>query len=92
MAAPEDIAVGGAARDDPDFTGDSDRVRYLVNIAGRTGPFQVSAALRDQPISYRWAQNLRAYDARETQRFVQWYDQMASGSSQVLASAAASIP
>ena len=89
-AAP-DIAVRGGAEHDPDFTAESDRVRYVVNTAGQTGPFQVAAELRYQPISFRWAQNLQAYDAMETRRFVNWYDEMASGSSQVLASATASI-
>jgi len=92
QTAVPDIAVRGAAQDDPDFTAESDRVRYIVNTAGRTGPFQVSADLRYQPISYRWAQNLRGYDAMEVLRFVTWYDEMASGSSQVLASATTSIP
>jgi hypothetical protein len=63
----------------------------VINTAGRSGPFQVVTELRYQPISYRWAQNLRAYDAMETRRFVNWYDEMASGSSQVLASATASV-
>ena len=89
--AVPDIAVQGAAQQDPDFTAETDRVRYIVNTAGRTGPFQVAVELRYQPISYRWAQNLRAYDAMETRRFVNWYDEMATGSSQVLASATASI-
>jgi hypothetical protein len=85
--AVPDIAVRGAAQQDPDFVAESDRVRYVVSTAGRNGPFQVSAELRYQPISFRWAQNLRAYDAMETRRFVTWYGQMASGSSEVLASA-----
>ena len=89
--AVPDIAVRGAAQQDPDFTAESDRVRYVINPAGRSGPFEVSAELRYQPISYRWAQNLRPYNAMETRRFVNWYDEMASGSSQVLASATASI-
>ena len=89
-AAP-DIAVRGTAREDPDFTAESDHVRYVVNTAGRSGPYQVIVELLYQPISYRWAQNLRAYDATEPTRFVKWYDEMASGSSQVLASAVASI-
>jgi hypothetical protein len=83
--------VQGAARQDPDFTGESDRVRYVINAGGRSGPFEVSAELRYQPISYRWAQNLRAYDAVETRRFVTWYGEMASGSSQVLASVTTSV-
>jgi hypothetical protein len=86
-----DIAVRGDAQQDSDFTAESDRVRYVVDAGGRSGPFQASAELRYQPVSYRWAQNLRAYDANETRRFVKWYDEMASGSSQVLASATAAI-
>jgi hypothetical protein len=89
--AGPDIAVRGAAQQDLDFTAESDRVRYIVNTAGWTSPFRVVAELRYQPIAYRWAQNLRAYNARETRRFVNWYDEMASGSSQVLASATISI-
>lgn len=90
--AMPDIAVHGEARDDPDFTAESDRVRYVVDVEGGSGPFQVSAALYYQPIAYRWAENLRAYDATETRRFVSWYGEMAGGSSQRLASAAATIP
>jgi hypothetical protein len=89
--AGSDIAVRGAAQQDPDFTAESDRVRYVVNTPAQSGPFEVVAELRYQPISYRWAQNLGAYDASETRRFVTWYDEMASGSSQVLVSATASI-
>ena len=66
-------------------------MRYVISIAGRSSPFQVSASLRYQPISYRWAHNLRAYDAMETRRFAKWYDEMASGSSQVLASMTATV-
>jgi hypothetical protein len=90
--AGHDIAVRGAAEQDPDFTAESDRVRYLMKTTDRPGPFQVSAVLRYQPISFRWAQNLRAYDAMETRRFVNWYDAMASGSSEALASATVSAP
>jgi hypothetical protein len=90
--AMRDIAVRGAAQQDTDFIGESDRVRYLVNITTRSGPFRVSAALRYQPIAYRWAENLRLYDAAETRRFVNWYREMANGSSQVLTSETRSIP
>jgi hypothetical protein len=90
--ASPDIAVRGAAEQDPDFTAESDRVRYVVNVAGRAGPFQVAAELRYQSIAYRWAQNLRAYDATETRRFVTWYDEMATGSSETLATAVVVVP
>jgi hypothetical protein len=90
--AEPDIAVVGAALQDGDFGAEGDRVRYVVSTAGRTGPFRVDVELRYQPISYRWAQNLRAYDAQETRRFVSWYDAMAAGSSVVLARTSASVP
>jgi hypothetical protein len=90
-ATPE-IAVVGAARDDGDFTGDGDRVRYRVDTAGRAGPFQVDIELLYQPIGYRWAQNLRPYEATETRRFVSWFDAMSSGSSAPLARASVLIP
>jgi hypothetical protein len=90
--APPDIAVRGPAQQDPDFVAESDRVRYVVDTAGRNGPYSVVASLRYQPISYRWAQNLRAYDTNETRRFVRWYDEMASSSSHLVTSADASIP
>jgi len=90
--ADADVAVRGAAQEDPDFTAESDSVRYVVAAGGRTGPFRVSAVLRYQSIAYRWAQNLRTYEAMETRRFVTWYDEMASGSSEVLASTSVVIP
>jgi hypothetical protein len=83
--ASRSIAVVGVGADG-DFAAEGDRVRYLVDTQGRSGPFQVEAELRYQPIAYRWAQNLRSYDAKETQRFVAWFDAMSSGSSAVLAS------
>jgi hypothetical protein len=83
--APDDIAVRGAALQDPDFTAEGDRVRYAVDLRGASGPFVVDAELRYQPIGFRWADNLRAYDATEPQRFVRYYDGMAAGSSAVLA-------
>lgn len=90
--APSDVAVQGDARRDDDFTAEADRVRYTVSTAGRAGPLRIEAELRYQSISFRWAQNLRAYDAPETNRFVGWYDAMATGSSEVLARAILSIP
>jgi hypothetical protein len=83
--APPDVAVAGAARDDPDFVGGEDRVRYLVKVAGAAAPFTVDAELSYQSIAYRWAENLRAYEAPEPQRFVRYYESVAPGSSQVLA-------
>jgi hypothetical protein len=85
-SAEPDIAVHGGAQQDADFTGGGDRVRYSV-ATGAAGPFEIEVELRYQPISFRWAQNLRAYDAPEPRRFVGYYESMASGSSTVLARA-----
>jgi hypothetical protein len=87
-----DIAVIGAARDDKDFTDDGDRLRYIVDTAGRAGPFRIDVELRYQPIGHRWAQNLKPYEAVETQRFVTWFDAMSTGSSVVLARSTALVP
>jgi hypothetical protein len=47
----------------------------------------VEAELRYQPIGFRWAENLRKYDALEPRRFVQYFESMSSPSSEVLARA-----
>lgn len=90
-AVTDDVAVRGEAAADDDFAGGGDRVRYVLDMPGAEGPLTVSAELRFQTIAYRWAQNLGAYDARETKRFVAYYDAMASGSSVRVAHAATSI-
>jgi hypothetical protein len=84
-AADADIAVRGEAAGDDDFTGAGDRVSYAVTVAGRQGPFSVAAELRYQPIAFRWAQNLRRYEAPEPARFVAFFDSMAASSSAVIA-------
>ena len=84
--AAADIAVHGEASRDGDFTDAGDRVRYNVAVTG-AGPYLVEAELRYQPIAFRWADNLRGYDAPEPRRFVSYYDAMSAASSTVLASA-----
>jgi hypothetical protein len=86
--AEPDIAVHGAAADDPDFTGGSDRVRYSIDLNGASGPFKVDVELLYQPIGFRWAQNLKGYtQAFEPKRFTEYYDAMAGGTTAVLAKA-----
>ena len=84
--ADEDIAVRGGAVQDHDFNG-GDRVLYSVALGDAEGPFQVEAELWYQPISYRWASNLREYKAAETERFVKYFDSMSSTSAVILARA-----
>jgi len=86
--AEPDIAVHGAAVNDADFTGAGDRVRYSIGVANAQGPFTVEAELLYQPIGWRWANNLKAYDkAAEPRRFTGYYDAMAASATTTLARA-----
>ncbi len=80
--------VGGALQD-ADFAAGGDRVRYSVDVGSSQGPFQIDVELRFQPIAFRWAQNLKPYDAPETRRFVGYYESMSSSASDVIAQARA---
>ena len=74
-AAPyEDIAVRGGAREDDNFQGGGDEIQYIVNVGSAEGPFTVMVELLYQSIGYRWAENLRTYDAPEIDRFIGYYD------------------
>ena len=86
--AHADVGVYGDASRDADFTGDGDRVRYRVSVAGG-GPFAIEVELRYQSIGYRWARNLEKYDAPEPKRFVGYYRDMSNVSSLVVSKAAA---
>lgn len=83
--AEEDVAVHGRAVEDPDFRGGGDGIRYLVDVDGSSGPLSVIAELRYQPIAYRWAHNLAAYEVTETDRFVGYYETTARHSALLVA-------
>ncbi|MBN1570900.1 MAG: hypothetical protein JXA73_23870 [Acidobacteria bacterium] len=87
--ADADIAVMGEALTDEDFSGGSDRLRYSIALGNAPGPFRVEVELCYQPIGYRWAMNLKHYDAEEPSRFVRYYEAASSASSAVLARAQA---
>ncbi|MFN7917773.1 MAG: hypothetical protein U0Q55_20670 [Vicinamibacterales bacterium] len=87
--ADKDVAVHGEAEGDADFIGGSDRVRYTVNAGTSNGPFTVTAELWYQPVAYRWAMNLKKYDAPEPKRFVGYYEQTSEASGVMLAKASA---
>jgi hypothetical protein len=80
----QEIAVQGAAVNDADFLGGGDKVRYSVFVGNAQGPFQVEAEFWFQPISFRWANNLKPYRAMEPQRFTRYYDAMSTGSAVLL--------
>ena len=73
--AEPDIAVQGHARDDADFVGGGDRVRFNLAIPGAS-PVRIEAELLYQTIGFRWADNLRARPAPETDRFVRYYESL----------------
>jgi hypothetical protein len=76
----QEIAPQGGAATDDDFVGGGDRIRYAIPLGGAQGPLRIDVELWFQPISYRWAANLRSYTAAEPQRFTRYYDAMSSGS------------
>jgi hypothetical protein len=86
-SASNDIAVVGDAVSDANFTGAGDRVRYSIPVAGAEGPFSVEAELLYQPLGYRWANNLKKYDAAEPRRFNGYYDEMGRATTAVVAAA-----
>lgn len=58
---------------------------------GAREPLTVEAELLYQSIAFRWAENLRSYDAEETQRFGRYYAGAAGASAIPLARAMATI-
>jgi len=88
-AVDQGIAPQGGAATDVDFTGGGDKIRYSIALGNSQGPYQVEAELWFQPISYRWANNLRPYNAMEPQRFTKYYDATSSGSAVMLVRAIA---
>jgi hypothetical protein len=89
QAADVQIAPQGEAVQDPDFVGGGDTIRYSIILENAQGPFQVDAELWFQPISFRWANNLKSYKANEPQRFTRYYDAMSTGSAVLLVRATA---
>ena len=87
--ADKEVGVVGEAANDPDFTDAGDKVRYSIPIGGAQGPFQVEAELWFQPTGYRWANNLKKYNAEEPRRFTGYYDAMSSASAVMMVRATA---
>jgi len=90
--AQADIAVHGEAAQDPAFGAQGHQIRYSVDVGSAPSPFQVEAELWYQPIGFRWANNLKRYDAEEPQRFNSYFDSMGGGTAVVLARSCAPTP
>jgi hypothetical protein len=89
--AGPDIAVWGQAAADSNFIGGSDQVTYAIGVEGRKTPLTVSARLLYQPVSYRFATDLRQDDLPLVQRFAGYYDGT-DKSPTVLATVQQSVP
>jgi len=89
--APKEVAVVSPAAEDADFVGGSDSLTYSVPVANANGALTVNVEMLFQSIGYRWAQNLRAYDAPEPQRFVALYQQHAQDSAKLIARATQAV-
>jgi hypothetical protein len=85
--ATKDVHVVGGAASDANFTGAGDRVRYSIAVGNAEGPFTVEAELLYQPVGYRWANNLKKYDAFEPRRFNGYYDAMGKATTALLGAA-----
>jgi hypothetical protein len=85
--ADAQIAVHGDAREDPAFSDQGDEVRYAIAMDPTLASCAITAELWYQPISFRWAANLKAYDAAEPRRFNDYYAALSRDSATLLASA-----
>lgn len=72
--AGDDIAVHGVPATEDDFQGGSDQVVYEIDIAGVTGPLNVSARLLFQSLSYPFVADLAATSTDLVTRFIGMYD------------------
>jgi hypothetical protein len=82
--ADPEIDVQGGAATDAAFNDKGHRVRYSVEIGSAKGPFEVEAQLWYQPIAYRWAKNLGAYDGAEPRRFGEYFSAAGDSSAALL--------
>ena len=75
---------------DADFLGGGDKIRYSIPLSNAQGPFRLEAEFWFQPISFRWANNLKPYsDAMEPRRFIGYYPSMSTGSAVLIAQVSA---
>jgi hypothetical protein len=77
-AVSEDIAVCGVAAQDSNFEGSGDEIIYRIDVGEATGPFTVTVEVLYQSIGYRWAQNLKRFDAPEPERFLTYYGEVSN--------------
>jgi hypothetical protein len=77
--ADDSVKVRGQAAEDENFDAAGDSIRYSIDLSDGE-PVRISAKLYFQTIGYRWATNLKSYNADETNRFVGYYEDNANES------------
>ncbi|MBE0685219.1 MAG: hypothetical protein IH585_04390 [Anaerolineaceae bacterium] len=70
---PEDVAVHGAALQDPNFMGGGDLITYQIDVSDAQGPFTFSAELLYEPLSYRFIQDMFTDETAEIEQFSGYY-------------------
>ncbi len=73
--ADEAISPKGLAVEDENFLGGRDTITYSMDVSDSSGPYTINIQMLYQSIGYRWAENLRPYNAELTQDFFGYYDQ-----------------
>lgn len=72
-AEDSDIGVYGSANGDPNFQGGSDRIVYVVDVAGFEAPFTVTVELLFQSLSYPFLADLAMTNTVLVDRFMAMY-------------------
>jgi hypothetical protein len=90
--ADDAVAVQGAAGEDSDFSGGTDRLRYTVDVGDHAGPITVEVELLYQSIGFRWAHNVGRHGTAESDRFLRYYGATAGRSAVKVAGAQAESP
>jgi hypothetical protein len=72
--AGDDFAVRGDAASDANLQGGGDQVTYQVSTQGKSGPFEVTAEVLYESISYRFAQDLARDDTDLVKQYMAMHD------------------
>lgn len=88
--AAADIAVHGQASADPAFTDRGHTLRYSIDVKDAVAPFSIDVELWYQPIGFRWANNLKPYNADEPRRFTAYFDSLGAGNAVMLVKSSSS--
>lgn len=72
--ASADMAPDALAMADANFTGGTDDVIYRIDVTGQTGPFEVTAELLYQSLSFQSIEDIRGETTEAVAAFTRYYD------------------